>query len=465
MTLVTGDIAVAAELERRQIPFLEEWSYLSAEDIERNWNEAHDLTAMWWQDGFAGCGDMSYESFSLADAAQEMFITPFEAGLNARTVYGRLLREHAPDHLFGYFLPPVAVTRGGPLPAERAVASIAQAVLFWTAEQRGIPVTRNRQTHPLSNAMRARSTASRSAKRTGNVPEIAPIPLSSRDHGRTVVIIQPGMPNREYEALVRRFQKESGWNLVSLSNIDFAAGPFAEHHHQQTLQRLDRAWRSFESTQQSYTGAYPELFANSHLRFQFRQVWEELAGAVRRGTWFSAFLDAVTPSLIVLGHDSFVNERVFVKLARSRKVPTAALLHGGFSPVGGFRAIAGDADYILVWNDIDIELMTSFGVDRRRLSKVGAIRYSTEPGSRDSNRGCLVGSNRMEEARTTLSLPAQKQVVTLLTGAVNTGLSAPAADPPVHRTTMRAFCAMAARIYRSSSNRIPPMIILSSTVG
>jgi hypothetical protein len=134
---VTNDMTVSFELERLGIKYIDEWDYLTPNDIENNKDAAHKLAQDWWDEAIQST---SYNGIVLTKAAQEDLIFSFEASLNARTVYSRLFEAYKVREIFGYFPDPVAVVRTGPTPASKAVQSVAYAVLFYLAEKQGIGV-------------------------------------------------------------------------------------------------------------------------------------------------------------------------------------------------------------------------------------------------------------------------------------------------------------------------------------
>lgn len=151
MRPITNDMAVAFELERLGVEYIDEWDFLKSEDIESNKDIAHNLAKNWWDEHLEST---EYEGFALTDAVQQDIIYPFETCLNARTVYGRLFEAYSVGKISGYFLPSVAIVRNGPFPAFRAVQSVSQAVLFYMANQRGIHVDQLSSKLALSSTQR-----------------------------------------------------------------------------------------------------------------------------------------------------------------------------------------------------------------------------------------------------------------------------------------------------------------------
>lgn len=137
MIPITGDMAVAFELERLGVDFIDEWNYLEPDEINHNRIKAYNMTKNWW----VKCIDNEhYEGLPLVEAAHQDLVYPFEASLNASTVYSKIFKSYSINTISGYFLPPIPIIRTGPLPARKAVQSISQAILFYLAEARGIHI-------------------------------------------------------------------------------------------------------------------------------------------------------------------------------------------------------------------------------------------------------------------------------------------------------------------------------------
>ncbi len=137
--LITNDMAVAFEFDMLGIEYIDEWKFLNETDIENNKVAAHHLAKNWWNEAFYS---LAYEGFPLGDIVQQDLVYAFEASLNARIVYNRLFEAYSICKIRGYFLPSVPVIRTGPSPANKAVQSVTQAILFYMAANHGIQIER-----------------------------------------------------------------------------------------------------------------------------------------------------------------------------------------------------------------------------------------------------------------------------------------------------------------------------------
>jgi hypothetical protein len=202
---------------------------------------------------------------------------------------------------------------------------------------------------------------------------------------------------------------------------------------------LRAAHAAQEALYTDYTGPYPEIFANPHLRFQFRRIWAELSRAARLGESFLALLESTRANLVVFGYDGFIVERTLAALARGRGVPTVGLIHGGLTHTMGMQVRAGDADHFLVWGEEDVRGMTRCGVSPDRIRIVGSMRHGV--GHRPQ---LPIAESARVEARRRLGLPEERPVVLMLTSDT-LGMSAPIADLLKHRQTWRDLLSLATR--------------------
>lgn len=427
MRPMTGEIVVADEFERLHIPFIDEWQYLENSDIERNFEAANNLSARWWDRRIP---EIEYKGLPLSEAARQDLVFAFEAALNAKVVYNRILSSAKIEKVSGFFLPPAGVVRTGPLPTHRAVRSVAQAVLFWATERLQIPIVRLTCDRPLSRGtlprrMSARQGAGRRETRGGDE-----IPLKS------AMILEDGMPVIEREKLQGFFAEIGGWKVFSLSQEELQAGIEVEERQEQLQTKLQGAWEAFVGLTSVYDGPSPELFGNRHLFFQFKRIWDEMEAAIECGKVFSKFLHVLKPSIIVFGHEAFTFERVLESVAQTNRIPTISFFHGGLGTRASYRGLVGGADSVLVWNEVDVELLSFYGVPKERLHKVGCMRYEGEHESyaRLRNNGDI---EARRSAKRRMGISAEKPVILLLTAAINSGFSAPIADPKRHREALK----------------------------
>jgi hypothetical protein len=421
---MTGDMVVAFELERMGIEFIDEWKFINEKEIENNWDDAHVLSKSWWNENVAST---AYDGFALTDAAQQDLIYPLWASLNARTIYSKIFNGYPINKISGYFLPSIGVVRTGPVPTSRAVTSVSQAVLFYFADGANVAVD-----HLSTNV--ALSTGSQHL-RVRSLPkaDASIIKSASVSADKVVVVYETGMGGDEHTKLMENLHSLAGVRAISISQR-----VLEQILHINAQNNLEVFWECFVESTNSYLGPYPEIFANKYLLFQFERIKSEMEFASSIGDIFTSFLETINPSLVIFGHEAFTTERVLVRLAQNRKIQTLALVHGGFGLKFGYRGTVGDADIIAVWNDIDIEGLTSYGINKNRLNKIGVLRYEDKFWKYVSGYGIDSLKNKCL-AKTRIGLCQDSPLISLITAEINTGLASPVADPIKHREALRGF--------------------------
>lgn len=431
---MTGDIVVAYELERLGIDFIDEWDFLGAEDIEANFETARLLSTTWWDESMAST---EYEGFALSDTAQQDLIYPFEASLNARTVYRKLFSTCQIESITGFFLPSVGVCRTGPNPTNRAVRSVAQAVLFYMAEKQGVAIQKIESDYPLS----AGALASKAREFGNNITSL--FTDSSDATEKVVLVYEDGMYPDEFSVLMETLRKLPRVKAISISQRVLDLGLSSKNLRAGNRGGFQNCQKKFLESVKSYEGMYPEILGNIHLQFQFECTIAEMIKAVEYGEVYAAFLDILKPSLVVFGHEAFTRERTLVRLGKKRNISSVGIMHGVAKHNFTYRGIVGDADHIVVANDTDLEGLASHGVDRSRLSKVGSLRYEQVYLRNNCLEFELSLAGRKMQAKERLGLDPSKPVLIWITAAINAGFASPLANPRKHREAIRGFLEMA----------------------
>ena len=145
---ITGDISVSFKLIQNKIPFINEWDYLNKNQIEFNWDLANEFSKTWWK-GFNFDIPPDFNNYFLC-TSQDM-VYSLEAIFNSYEVYSSIFDKFKIMEVHGYFLNNQSVIRTGPMPTNRAVRSITQAILFWIADLKSIPIYKIESNFKLSN--------------------------------------------------------------------------------------------------------------------------------------------------------------------------------------------------------------------------------------------------------------------------------------------------------------------------
>lgn len=429
-TPVVEDVVVAYELERLGLAFIDEWSFLTPAEIEANSAAAHQLATRWWDESRAST---AYRGLRLASLVQQDLIYPLEACLNARTVYEKLFAALDVTQISGFFLPPTAVVRTGPLPASRAVRSVAQAVLLHMAQARSIPVRRRETGRPLSSGRIAYKAAA-PLQRAAAIQHAAA--------GQAILVYEDGMYPEELAALRRILGELPGARVVTVSQRVLGLAQELQPMAPDLSAVLDGFWRACEARCENHDGEFPEIFANRHLLFQFRSVRDEMRTAALLADAFAGFLDALAPSCVVFGHEAFARERALVATARLRGIPSLALMHGIVRPRFTYQGIVGDADAILVSNQTDADGLAAHGVAAGRIRAVGCVRFALEAPPTDLPADPEAAR---QAAKRRLGLAPDRPVVVWTTAAINASFASPVASPQQHRASILGLAELMAR--------------------
>jgi hypothetical protein len=278
---------------------------------------------------------------------------------------------------------------------------------------------------------------------TGASASAAPVrPPAVPAGGSRVLLLESGLRAAEADGVADALRRAHGCEVVRLTPWELSAGgpldrPWQAATATRELAELRRAVAAGHAEPVDAPGA---ILASPHLGFQLDRIVAELAAAARIGESFAALIDDLAPALCVLGHDAFTIERLLVRIARRRGVPTAALIHGGFRPRRIYRDVTGEADRLLVWGAEDADGLAAAGVDPSRIAVVGSVVYaSSHRGTPPPRAPAAVAA-----ARAALGVPPARPLVLALTATVTKGLAA-MARPAAHRACWRDLAELARR--------------------
>lgn len=434
MRPITGDMAVSFELERLSIDYIDEWDLINSTEIEKNWNEAYTLSKSWWDERLAST---HYGIEALTVSAQQDMVYPFQACLNARTLYSRLLNTYSIEKICGFFLTPIAVIRTGPAPTSRVVRSVSEAVLIYIAEKRGIPLVKLNSYYELS-----KGKADTNSKDLGNNWAAVNNCAFKNTTKKRIFIYKDGLRPSEFDVIIKTIGSLNDVTPIVISQHDLENGAQLKGSRLDINLRLNSFWKIFTANIESYSGEYPEIFSNPHLNFQFKRIRNEMEMAANYGDVFASLVDMWKPSMIIFGFESFTIERVLVSLAQSKGVFVLGMLHGGVMPIMAMRGVAGRADVITVWNKFDIANIKAFGIEQSRILNIGCIQYENSYIKYINNIPSKLEYISKQNLKRRLWINADKPLIMLVTAEINTGLAAPLANPSKHRDALRQLLTM-----------------------
>ena len=136
-TIITGDMAVSFELERKKIFFIDLWIFLNSKDIKRS----QDIAQHIYKSSFSRFkGYQENRSYNFSNTMQNDLIFPLEAMFNASTVYRKIFRKYKVKNIYGFFDKPIALIRTGPAPNIKIANHISEGVLFFLANENKIKI-------------------------------------------------------------------------------------------------------------------------------------------------------------------------------------------------------------------------------------------------------------------------------------------------------------------------------------
>ena len=427
---VTADPAVSMTLTLSDEPFVDLWDYLAPTDIERNHSIATDLAGSLTTVANISCWR---HGVNLLQASSQDLVWPFELMLNAYDVLVDVFADLDVQSCAYFEQPAIPIIRTGPPPLLAASASLTVAMMKYVAAESELDCIALMK-EPLARDDRRRVHAKR--------PQLRVEPVAERQRATrqsVVIVLDNGMAAADPPTILAGLSRGSlepvrVWELahpVLCRLIDLDPGS-------ESLTRSMAMTRSgFETWRLAYRGDYPHLFRNPFLEFQFDRLWEELLRAGKLADIAHATFLRLRPSSIILGHDAFTLERAIVGVARQLNIPVLAILHGGLSHRVGYRGLTGDADEILVWNDIDLAELRRAGVEAARIRVIGRIGTKM---SQDHPVVTPIAPGLVD--RQVDSIPRRKTIV-FLTAATHGGFANPIAKPSAHREAWSGIIALA----------------------
>ncbi len=418
-TPLSGDLVVSSKLEKLGISFIDEWDYLAKEYINLNWQNSLTLSKKWCKE--LKIEEIKYNNVLLSKCTQQDFAYSFEAALNARTAYEKILNEFDVTRIFGFFLPDTPVIRTGPAPTHRAVRSVSQSVLFWLAENKNIPIIKLKSNYDLSSAI------SRKRKNQLNTNNVTKSKIETKK--KIAFLFLDCLHKDEIIEIKNTYKNSPEWIIIPFSNN------ITDNIHIQIDEledNLAESYQLFKKASAEYLGEYPEIFGNHFFHFQFQGIWLEMKKAGHLVKIFDFFFQVLKPQVLFFGYDAFTLESALIELSKKYNISTVSMLHSGLGHYFSYVGMTGNSDHILVWNQWDRKILINYGIDENRIEVLGSIRYEKLYQNLKSENIFTLDEKR-KSICIKLGLNPDKPVVLLLTTAINTGFSVPVSNPRAHR--------------------------------
>ena len=430
MQIVTADMAVAYELEKLQIEFIDEWSLINSSDIKNNFDYAWEIAGKWWDENISST---IFKDIVLSVLTKDDILYSIEASLNAITIYSRLFDRYQINSISGYFMPSTGVVRTGPLPAKRSVRTISDAVMFFYAERYKIQVNKL-----MATSSAAESTGVYWFPYTQRKPIKHNVDRKEDQIKKSIIIYENGFSPNEYETIVKLLYSIKGIDVISISQQTLERGFQFIEKNDTLISVFESFWKSFIKYQDTYTEKYPEIFRNIFLTFQFEAIKNEMLKAASLGQIFQYFVEILKPSMVVFGHESYTVERFLVNISNKLNIPTVCFVHGGLGHIAGMRGSIGDSEIVTVWSELDKKILESYGIDKSRIKVIGCIKYHIK--YEQYQYKCLSQKDMVVKSiflNNSIILDKNKPIILILTAAINTGFAGPVAIPQIQRDAFR----------------------------
>lgn len=410
------DTEVCFYLQEHNFQYINGWDLIGKDEIIENWELAHLLASSWLDGGKRLNRFIDINSYS---CAEQDLVYPFQAALNADKIFKALVNTYQVKGLSGIANMPVAVIRTGPSPAHIATNSVAEAVFLYNCDKNGISVSLVRRSITLPNPVPT------------NYKGLNKLPTQKFFSGKLkydhlALVYRDSMPFDEYYQLINSINAKEGWRSFTLTRDSLLDSLIGSHEYHAVLEDIDGAesqWRIYRS---DICSNYPAIFDNLYLNFQFDKIKSELAVSILAAIKFDEILIESRAKTIYFGHDAFTFEKALCRVANRRGVSTIALIHGGAGYKFGYRGLVGDSSKIYIWNSIDYDSLSDYGVNSIRMQLNRPFRDVATRVTNDLDIG----------RKQTNSRP----LVCIATTAINCGLAAPVADSSGHIAAINDLC-------------------------
>lgn len=405
----TCDVEVGFYFDARGIKYINGWDLIDAADIERNWNLAHLLSENWLSEV------VEFEEvlgFNPLTCAQQDLVYPFESALNAITIFNNLINKYEIKNFEGVCNKIVPMLRTGPSPGFISSNSIAEAVFHHICLTKKINFSVQRINNNYQGKYSARNWS-------GKLPQDKYISgQGCYDH--LVLVFRDGMPFEEYYKLVNAINSRAGWRAMTITRESLSDCYSDENKDEQIYSIFRQAEQDWRAINVELIEKYSEIFGNVYLEFQFEKIRQELIFSIIAGIRLIKIIETTGAESIIFGHAAFTFERLLCRVANHKRIDTTELLHGGAGLKLLFRGLVGESARIFVWNDIDRSLLNRYGISSNRTKIHTPFRNigSASENSKKNTKGTILRGNR--------------KIITIITTAINCGLSAPLANASGH---------------------------------
>jgi len=188
----------------------------------------------------------------------------------------------------------------------------------------------------------------------------------------SIVFYLGGAELARYSGIVRALRKVLGDRLIALTDVTPPTGTSDTYSHiKSVVGRVSRRWPEVELvwSRLPIAEAYPYIFRNEHLLFQFHYYtqsrWREVAFLLTR---FERLFRATRPSAVLIPDLPYAYQNAVCTAAKKLGIPTVSVPH---SATQSTRPVRLRADAAFVWTEDYRKTLVREGMPEDRVHVVG----------------------------------------------------------------------------------------------
>lgn len=393
--IVTPDILFADHLKGRGQPHVEIWDFLKSSDIDLAINQCRELSGSWWRRDFSG---IVHQGVDLCDAIQRDMWFFFIETLLAKTILNRIINRFSPTsvQLFKEEPEPKFWEGSGNRP------HFFNAVAFFLCRKKGI------ECKNISGCLTEESAMNnkKAPEKSGPLPEW-PYGLRSKPKAKNILFYFTEVDYRKHAKFLSALDRSKDFKCHLLRNTNYNAPEFENRGiiwgnvidwftlPRNLEQEINQRFHEFERKPHPLADDFGYIFANQHMRFQFKGVMENIKRAARIASAVELLMDAIRPALSISGIDTFGQGYIWNRIAEKHEVPTLAFPHGSIgSRFYTYEKYHSEARHIAVEGDYARKMFMSFGRPENEIKVVGAgypgISQGANPSKKTKHRVLLM---------------------------------------------------------------------------
>ncbi len=327
---IVCDLNVIHLLERDKIEYINIWDFISNDEIQLNWKLSNELPRAWGEFNiedelkYSVCGDLFYS---------------IQTALNTSTIFKKIFTQNEIEIILLFEKSKIGVLRGGPNPMNSYLVGISNSVIKYISKSYNVEVVN-------INLLDRNTEFNFNNKKTDSFI----INYNTEENGNSVLIFEEMFSGKDKLAVIKYFQEKS-WNIYIVNNSILDGILFDSEINTDILSDF------FTSNSNGKVLAdYPEIFNNDFLNYQFEAVIRELEFSKNRALVFKKLLLNLNPTVVIFGHDNFINEYILTIETNRLNFESISFIHGIFGSKINFDSSVGCSNSFLAYNSIFKEI-------------------------------------------------------------------------------------------------------------